>query len=776
MKLLRLLMAFFTFSVMPIFGQNIKTLDLQTCGINNSVESTIPERNIEETSDGIIVTYRFNKVLLQEDPSHRNSLYAKIDGFWVNHGNGEPATLLRWDTFIIPDENGKVNILDSTYIDYPMQLTVAKPVEWNDVRKSYSNNYLTTITSYKGLFPQNPIPAVRNFKYRNQPLLKVCVSPLQYDYLNKKVRFFKEIKYKVQFNVSLLERIRSKNERKTISDNSFLQNIAINGKAYDSSDKNTRSPSATQLASSHYLIISVPKYETAVNRFAEWKRTLGYTVHVSMKNSWDTISVRDTINYANILYNNIDNLLIFGGHSDIPGLIRDIYGENVPHPTDLYYCCSNNTYIPNCFRGRLLVNNLSEANVVVDKIINYEKNPVTDNSFYNTALHCAYFQDEDQNGYEDLGYVQTSEKIWSRINSLGKTINRVYYKLGLAQPTHWNYGAYGNGETIPSALTSSSFQWYGNATMISNYIDQKSFYVLERDHGDVQEWSHPWYTNNDVDALNNGSYLPVVFSICCKTGKFDETNCFSENILKKQSGGCVATFGASQKSLSGPNDVLALGMFDAIWPSSTLLPYFNEIGAPSYSATPTPTFRLGQILDQGLFRVDEAYYNFTYPWYSSYTYETYHCFGDPSMQIYTEKPTGFGSASVTRGTNNISVSTGGVTAKISFYNKSTGNISTYEGPSVSYSVNSPEDVVVCISAHNKIPYIDEISGSYIQNQTFTTTTTVSDDFIKVGSNVKYDQTTGPVSVNSGTLILNGNSVEIQGETTVKLGASLEINN
>ena len=109
-------------------------------------------------------------------------------------------------------------------------------------------------------------------------------------------------------------------------------------------------------------------------------------------------------------------------------------------------------------------------------------------------------------------------------------------------------------------------------------------------------------------------------------------------------------------------------------------------------------------------------------------------------------------------------------------NRSTGDISTFEGSSVSYPNSTPEDVVVCISAHNKIPYLDDVSSSYIQNRTFTGTTIISDNYIKVGSNVKYNETSGPVSVNSGTLILNGNSVEIQGETIVKLGTSLEINN
>ena len=769
-----------------IFAQKI--LDLNTLKFNTGKWETIPTRDVEETNDGLIVTYRFSKVLVQQDELYNEASCVKIDGFWLNNRKGEPAILSRWDTFIVPSTDAKVVMIDSIYTDYHLELAAARPILENSSKDSYTRDNVRPISPYSGFFPKKIIPSSRSCKYREQPLFEICVCPLQYNYVGKTVRLYKEIKYKIVFNTSSSYKSKPKPLwSKGLLGSSFLRNIAVNGPSFCQTDTITRN-SATLLTNSHYLIITCPKYEPAVNRFAEWKRRLGYNVHIFTQTIWDTITVKDTIRSA---YNDygIEHLLIFGGHNDVPGIIRDkvFNSKHHIHPTDLYYGCLDDGYSPSIFRGRLLVNTLAEANVVVDKIINYEKNPVMDTAFYKKGIHCAYFQDYvyDNNnnvlplpgdGFEDRRFTYTSERILDRVEDLNKKIDRIYYTESYQEPTHWNLGTYANGSEIPTYLKKPSFAWNGSNNDITYKINQKAFYIFMRDHGGVNGWWQPSYTTTDINSLNNGNYLPVVFSICCLTGKYDESNCFCETFLKKPNGGCVAIFGATQSSLSGANDVMAEGMFDAIWPSSSLWPTFGIVNNPSYSPTPTPTYRLGQILDQGLKRTDEAYSGTVKDWYPQYTSELFHCYGDPSMQIYTEIPTIFSSASISRTNNNIVVNTGGEYAKISFYNKSTGEISSFEGNYVNYSASTPEDITVCISANNKVPYISEVPASYIQNQTINNSTEVNADYIKVGSNVIYNQTSGPVTVNSGTLILNGGSVEIQGETTIKISATLEINN
>ena len=761
-----------------------KTIYLDTKKEIIGIEKTTPIREIEKRQDGVVVTYRFNKIALKNDPLYSSAKTIIIDGFWPNNNVGEPAVLSRWDTFVVPDTSAKIVVIDSAFIEFPLEISPARPLLTNSGNDSYSRSNVMPITSYEGFSPSSLISNTRNDNYRGQNLLDVCVTPVQYDYVNKKVRVFTLIQYGIRYNAVDLENSISRLSRERVNGNTFLDNIALNVPSLELfHGSNVKSPSLINF-SSNYLIVSTPKYSTAVNRFAEWKRTLGFDVKVEMRESWDTTMVKNFVHEAYVT-DSIEYLLIIGGHSDVPGVIRNRYfnGKDHYHPTDLYYGCMTNGYTPDIFRGRILANTCEEAMTIIDKIINYEKNPVTDESFYRTSVHCAYFQDDDQyvgnvitrpkDGYEDRRFVLTSERIRDGMLSVIDSITRVYKTENGVNPTNWNNGTFANGEGIPEELKKPRFAWDGDSTRITTCINQKAFYVLMRDHGSEDCWGDPSYTNSCINNLSNGNYLPVVFSICCFTGKFDVSNCFCENFLKKKNGGCVAIYGATQSSLSGPNDVMAEGMFDAIWPSLNLRPQFGIINA-SYSPTPTPTFRLGQILDQGLKRSDEAYLNTSCAWYPRYTSELFHCFGDPSMMIYTAQPTVYSNAVITRQSDGmIYVNTGGVRSKITFYNRRTGEVFSCIGYTVSHTGDS--ETSVCISAHNKIPYLD--AGTlYIQNQTLNNGGYYEAKVIKVGKHVTNTQPVGEAVFSHGDYHLVGKEIKLNSGTTISVGTSMEIKN
>ena len=528
MKRLILLLWAVLFSI-QIIAQ--KLLDLNTLKIYADKVETIPSRDVEETNDGLTITYRFDKVLLQKDELYKEASYIKIDGFWLNSKEGEPAILSRWDTFIVPSTDAKVMVTDSVFSEYQLELAAARPPLENSGNVSYTRENVKPISAYNGFFPNKLIPSTYNCEYRNQPLLKVCVCPLQYNYISKTVRIYKEIKYKVVFNNKSKPDLL---KNKSLLNNTFLRNITVNGPSYLQTDVIPRN-SATQLANRHYLIITVPKYEPAANRFAEWKRRLGYNVHITTQATWDTTAVKNAVRNAYLTYG-IENLLIIGKYSDVPTFFRDrIFNFNHHvHTTDLYYGCLGNDYTPSIFRGRLLVKSLAEANVVVDKIINYEKNPVTDTAFYDKGIHCAYFQDfslvNNENvtpgdGKEDRRFTYTSERILNGMMTLGKSVSRIYYTEPDNEPLYWN-----DGSEIPASLRKPTFAWNGNNNDITNKINQKAFYIFMRDHGDVDNWASPSYTINDINNLTNSNYLPVVFSICCKTGQYCYGDCFCNHL------------------------------------------------------------------------------------------------------------------------------------------------------------------------------------------------------------------------------------------------------
>ena len=762
-----------------------KTMCLKTKTQTDGAGKTIPQRSIEETQKGVTVTYSFTNIILCDDPLYRGSTLVNIDGFWPINSVGKPAVLSRWDTFVVPEDGAKVTVSDSSYIDIPMEISPARPILTNSGNETYTTDNVVPIVSYKGLYPSSLIASIRNAQYKGQQLLDVCVTPVQYDYEHKKVRVFTKIKYDIQYNISSLKKSLSKFSLKKSLDNTLLNNTALNISLYESEMSTKKNAALEENAPNKYLIISVPKYSAAVNRFAEWKRTLGFDVIVGMTESWDTTLVKNVVREV---YDTegLDYLLIFGGQEDIPGVIQDriFNGVHHYHPTDLYYGCMSSDYTPDIFRGRILVNTDDEAMTVVDKIINYEKNPVIDESFYKKSLHCAYFQDYDiisngvvlepKDGYEDRRFVLTSERIRDGMINILDSVERVYFTENDVNPTHWNRNTYANGEMIPEELRKPEFSWNGGPTDIQDKINRGVLYALMRDHGLDSCWYAPFYSRSNIHNLTNGHYLPVIFSICCHTGKFDESNCFSESFLKKADGGCVAIYGATQTSLSGPNDVMAEGMFDAIWPSLNLRPQFGIVNGTSYSPTPTPTYRLGQILDQGLKRIQEAYLGTNSAWYPQYTSELFHCFGDPSMMIYTEKPSTFSNASINRQSDGmIYVNTGGILGTISFYNRRTGAVHTYWGYSASYP-DDPE-ISVCISAHNMIPYLDE-GTLYIQNQTLTEDRYFEAQTIKVGNNVTTTRPQGNVNFTQGDFHLIGKEVILNPGTTISIGSTLEIKN
>ena len=143
------------------------------------------------------------------------------------------------------------------------------------------------------------------------------------------------------------------------------------------------------------------------------------------------------------------------------------------------------------------------------------------------------------------------------------------------------------------------------------------------------------------------------------------------------------------------------------------------------------------------------------------------------MMIYTDTPTPFSNAAIIRNNGLITVNTGGETATIAFYNRRTGTVESFSGTSQTYT-DDPE-VSVCISAHNKIPYID--GGTlYIQNKTLSNDDCYEANIIKVGNHVTTTQTLGDVNFIQGHHQLVGKEVELHPGTSVSVGTTLEIRN
>lgn len=722
----------------------------------------LPSRNVEQIDDGVIVTYEFHGGICQPDLLYSDTKSWTIPGFGVNDIAGEPAIPYHWDTFAVPQgASVSIAMLDSISSDTSFVLSPAYPPLMNSDTENYTTENVNPITPYDGFYPQQ-ITKLENIQfYRGQGLVSVGIMPIQYNMKTHIVRAYSKVQYKLTFskvNEAKENGIitQPKNSSYISISDPFVKNIALNYSSQVTEAKKTDEirNEIAQMDNRNYLIITTNQFLKPVKTFADWKRTKGFRVTIESRNVWsDTVAVKEVVaqHYAqdSILY-----LLIVGDYEDVPAPIRDfIYIKNTTtnhytHATDIYYRMMDSDNIPDIYTGRIPISNVQELETVFDKITNYEKTPIVNNNFYNTALHCSYFQDDKKCGQENRRFVQTSELIRNRVEGHSKDVKRVYYTLPDISPMRFF-----NGNLLPIELRRENYAWAGNANHIVDSINSGVFYVFHRDHGAIHAWEKPSMQIADIERLQNGEKLPVVFSINCLTGRYNNgaNDCFSEAFLKKQNGGCVAIIAASRESFTPYNDDMADNIFKAIWPTSGQ-------NSPCYEIAPF----LHNGIQQTMNNISPTNPNFRY---YIYTQEIFHCFGDPSMMMYTDTPSAFLQPSITRDDDTITVHVNDGEARISFYNSCTNHVDSYIGTDIEYP-NSTDGIIISIDRHNYIPYIQYPATAYIQNETVTSDRQYNAMTLKIGKQVTTAKPTGDVIINANITLKGGHSIELHPGTLV----------
>lgn len=775
-----------------------RTVSHETGAFVGESSAERPERRVSVSPDGVTVTYEFKHAVVLSDPDVADHYLWRISGFGHSVVPGEPDVPVRWDSFALPEgcASFTVSVLESACVDVPLRLSPARAPQ---PEGKESPAVVPDIAPYEGWFPREVVETGEVRVYRGRSVAEVGVYPVRYDWKNGVVRACSKIVYRVTFGEGSL---RSAPEGRIAPDDSFLDNTTLNGNVGAAGYEMFRSAGDTGSAGKDYLILSTPEFEEAVRRLADWKRTLGFGVHTRLRGDWTPEHIKSAVKEVYRSAPSLYYLLIVGDHDDVPAedmartIVNQDDGNSYQYVTDYYYGCMDgeDDVLVDLYRGRLPVSTATEAMTVVDKIIRYERNPVRDTAFYDTGLHCAYFEDcfpdgtdGPGDGIEDKRFTLTSEEVRNYMLSKGKTVNRVYFAYdynysetdNYPPPTFWNKGEFAWGDSIPVELQRPYFAWDGDSADIVRYIDEGAFYVLYRGHGTDSTWVQPHFTGDNILSLANGDRLPVVFSINCETGSFQEDDCFAEVFLRKKGGGAVAVYAATEKSWPGYNDAMVIGMFDAIWPDPGVdSKLYNFLGMTTSPSRLRETTRLGEILDQGLRRMEETWGQ---SWKGNsistqFTREIFHCFGDPGMRIYTDTPTEFKKLSITCDVYKVRVDLGSEAGDIAFYDKLTEEIRFYTGRSAEYS-GDPRHVRVCVSGHNKIPFIGYPvcpDTYYIQNEIVQGSKHYKSDVIRAGSQVTDDKPSGEVVFDGGEIKVSGHRLILDRGTTIKPGTKFEV--
>ncbi len=282
----------------------------------------------------------------------------------------------------------------------------------------------------------------------------------------------------------------------------------------------------------------------------------GYHIEVVTLSTTPTVSfIKNTIiDY----YQNSDPPLEFvlligdqnGGNVAIPAPTiqhpdRPEEDDVTDHPYTLLD--GSNDYFSDIFIGRLSVSTSIEAGVILNKIINYEKNPFVfyDDWYLKMLSVGGNFNDS---GPAPITPCQTA---W--------WIADYFLEHGFTQADTILY--WGPGDLNP-----------GNANEINNSINDGRLFVSYRGWADANGWQHPYYTIPNIEDLENNWMLPVVTSFVCNTGDFGSpvNPCFGEKFIRfgnvTNGGGAVAFLGPSDLyTNTNYNNAISSGFYEGLW-------------------------------------------------------------------------------------------------------------------------------------------------------------------------------------------------------------------
>ncbi|MBN2228411.1 MAG: hypothetical protein JW779_02385 [Candidatus Thorarchaeota archaeon] len=561
---------------------------------------------------------------------------------------------------------------------------------------------------------------------RGRRLLEIGISPIQFNPDTRQLRGYSLLEIQIYYTEPA-QIVHVDASLYSEAFESIYQDILLNYQDWSSlpsgtvanNNYQTNSESTTAdfawYDSVQYLIITYPDFYPAAKKLADWKTRKGIPAEVV---TTDVIYSDSSVIFDNPpygvdieipkgqLFDKIEDMkewilnqftehnvkpsyvLLLGDSNHIPcdynishkanfyqndqflPVHGPIYANKIA--TDVtYFCVMGKDYFPDMIHGRISVEDIDEANSVIEKILAYEQQPIENDPFYANVLTTGYFQDwydtsysGNPDGREDEEFIQTAENISNYIRTLPYLV---------PYTVHINYTT--DTGVTPSYLydgitpVNPNIDWTASTSDVVDNINEGRFIVFHIDHGTSRNfywwyrndwpntfigrfdgWAAPYFTTDYINQLNNENRLPLLLCMECNTGWFDgetdglidegflnqyQLDCFAEEIAKLPTTGAIAAIASTRSSFNSPAADLSIGITNSFWPGIIERPYFfilpftaiNNLGVALYRAKAYVSKLYNGITDtqnQG-----------------NITQLVYHLLGDPDTPLWTQNPKKF---------------------------------------------------------------------------------------------------------------------------------------
>ena len=235
---------------------------------------------------------------------------------------------------------------------------------------------------------------------------------------------------------------------------------------------------------------------------------------------------------------------------------------------------------PDMAIGRLTVQTAAEADVVVDKIIDYDRAPEVGPWQSRMALVSDDLLNRDKPDRVESMFIHDSEEMAEHV--LPKELDLI--KLYTGQfPLE--------GQEKPRARE-EFIRLFNKGSLALTYLG----------HGTYDRLSHEWmfFLSRDLDKLNNGGRLPLFFTAASQVGVFDDPVRLSipEGLLLKEDGGVIGMICATRIGYHPTNVRLANQFYLQMYhtgrehvPIGLALTEAKQLLLPDYDPTGAKTFR-----------------------------------------------------------------------------------------------------------------------------------------------------------------------------------------
>ena len=542
-----------------------------------------------------------------------------------------------------------------------------------------------------------------------------------------------------------------------------------------------------------YLIITSDSLKSAFMKLARWKTIKGVRTKVltleeisPYVHSWSNIPYNiNAIEVKQAIKPYKDNgtqyVLLAGDANIIP--VAQCYIKYEPQtsgaittPCDLFYDCygagnswdltwdangngimgevsDNVDYQPQLWVTRLSVSSLEEAEIQVERIIEYEMHPKMDGWTNNILMAGSQlYQTQPINGRPVSDSEMRGDLIYQDVYAKWDDCERFQFY-----------------DTWTSHIDRAAYEM--NTNHLHDLLNT-GFTLFNMDaHGNANRWKLEVDSFKISDALSytNPRYS-ILLTTACHTNALDSIPFLGESFMKNPNGGVLAYWGSSRYGwlnansyfALGPSDQFNMAFYNALFDNTSQYKHLGKIAAEAKSYCSVP--------------------NMPYTDPNRWLLFSINVLGDPEMHIYTERPKLMDDTEIfwddglhiTYGIN----LEGRKVCIMSLDDMGESYFRVYEDyETMQLDYETPaSDFSVCVTKPGYVPIVLYVfHNGYLQNEILTENSICISNHVMVGSDVTILKPEGPVVVEKGkTSLIGPQSVTINNNFKIEKGAELYI--